>query len=91
MRVVWSVPALRDLGRHTRYIADFNPRAAAQMADELLAAANNLAMFPSRGRPTQHRHTREFVAIWPYVLIYRVTDQVVEILRVWHGAQDRES
>ena len=39
MRVIWSGPALRDLRRHTRYIADFNPLAAARMADELLAAA----------------------------------------------------
>jgi toxin ParE1/3/4 len=91
MRVIWSGPALRDLTRHTRYIVDFNPRAAARMADELLAAATDLAMFPSRGRPTQHRQTRECVAVWPYVLVYRVTGQIVEILRVWHGAQDRRS
>jgi len=91
MRVIWSGPALRDLGRHTSYIAAFNPHAAARMADDLLAAANNLAMFPARGRSTQYRHTRELVAVWPYVLVYRVTGQVVEILRVWHGAQNREN
>ncbi len=31
----------------------------------------------------------EFVALWPYVIVYRVTPVGVEILDIWHGAQSR--
>jgi plasmid stabilization system protein ParE len=33
--------------------------------------------------------TREITTVWPYVIVYRVTAAEVQILRVWHGAQDR--
>jgi len=91
IRVVWSDGALRDLAQHTRYIADFNPRAAAILAQELRAAAKNLRLFPHRGRPGQPINTRELVAVWPYVAVYRITRQTVEILRIWHGAQERKA
>jgi len=29
------------------------------------------------------------VALWPYVIVYRITPEGVQILRIWHGAQDR--
>ena len=25
---------------------------------------------------------------WPYILVYQVTEYAVEILRIYHGAQD---
>jgi len=89
IRVIWSDGALRDLAQHIRYIADFNPRAAALFAHELRAAANNLRTFPHRGRPGQHGNIRELVTVWPYVMVYHVAGQTVEILRIWHGAQER--
>jgi len=89
--VVWTDGALRDLAQHTRYIATFNPRAAVRVADDLMKTADNLATFPHRGRPGSYRNTRELTAVWPYVIVYRITGQTVEIVRVWHGAQDRES
>jgi hypothetical protein len=45
---------------------------------------------PHRGRPGSQAGTRELVAMPPYVIVYRVTDEdVVTILRIWHAAQDR--
>jgi len=29
------------------------------------------------------------VAVRPYIIVYRVDDDTVRILRVWHSAQDR--
>jgi plasmid stabilization system protein ParE len=34
------------------YIHDFNPPAAARMADALVKAGDNLVNFPHRGRPS---------------------------------------
>jgi plasmid stabilization system protein ParE len=33
------------------------------------------------------RGTRELVSP-PYVIVYRYTDDIVEVLHVWHEAQD---
>lgn len=54
----------------------------------LLAAADSLEHLPRRGRPGRLPGTRELVSVQPFVIVYEVTT-VVEILRIWHGAQDR--
>jgi len=46
-----------------------------------------LAGFPGLGRAGEVPGTRELV-ISPYVVVYRSTEEVVEILFLWHGAQD---
>lgn len=81
--------ALRDVVAHTGYITNYNPRAADRLAVDLDEAANSLAILPMRGRPGLVSGTRELVVVWPYILVYRLTGQTVEIVRVWHGAQER--
>ncbi|MDF3626249.1 type II toxin-antitoxin system RelE/ParE family toxin [Brytella acorum] len=44
---------------------------------------------PERGRPAITPGTRELVSCWPYVIVYRITGSTVEILNIWHSAQDR--
>jgi toxin ParE1/3/4 len=46
-----------------------------------------LAIFPHLGRPGDVKGTRELVVL-PYVIVYRHTGEIVEILSIWHGAQD---
>jgi len=87
--VSWTPRALLDLAQHTRYVANFNPGAAVTLAQELRAASKNLQAFPHRGRPGLVKNTRELTAVWPYVMVYRIVGQTVEILRIWHGAQER--
>ena len=89
-KVVWSLQALDDVARITTYIAAENPVAAARVARELLLAGDSLATFPRRGRPGTLPGRRELVAHRPFVVIYRILpDEVVDILRIWHAAQDR--
>jgi plasmid stabilization system protein ParE len=54
------------------------------------AAVEALADQPHRGRPGELADTRELViAQFPaYIVVYRVTQTEVRILRVWHGRQD---
>jgi plasmid stabilization system protein ParE len=89
--VVWREAARADVARIVRHIAEENPVAARQVARELLLVGDSLAMFPRRGRVGRFPDTRELVALSPYILVYRVgDDNSVSILRVWHGAQNRE-
>jgi len=87
--VVWAPQAIEDIARITRYIAAENPVAAVRVARELLVAGDSLVMFPRRGRPSSLSGRRELVAVRPYVIVYRLlADDRVDILRVWHAAQD---
>jgi addiction module RelE/StbE family toxin len=90
-RVHWQPVAFADLTRIIRHIAEENPVAARQMGRELLLAADSLAVFPRRGRTGRILGTRELVTIRPYIIVYEVgEDNAVSILRVWHGAQNRD-
>ena len=45
---------------------------------------------PHRGRVGREEGTRELVfTSLPYVAAYRVKEQTIEILHIYHGAQDR--
>jgi addiction module RelE/StbE family toxin len=89
MSVNFTRRALRDLAHIRAYIADDNPRAASRMAVEIIAACDRLEHFPERGRPGLRRGTRELTTVWPYVIVYRVDRTNIDILSIWHGAQDR--
>jgi len=89
MRVRWTSPAAQDLYNIVRHIQRDNPTAAAKVGDQLYRVCSRLARFPSRGRRGRIDGTRELiVAGLPYIVVYRVQDTFVEILRVYHGAQD---
>jgi plasmid stabilization system protein ParE len=89
LRIVFTDPAIADLQAIRDHIGVENPAAANRIAVQIVAACDRLEHLPERGRPGLVAGTRELVAIWPYVIVYRITPQAVEILRVWHGAQDR--
>ena len=89
MEIIFSPQAMRDLRAIRDYIAADNPAAASRMAVELVAACDRLELFPERGRPGSRRGTRELTTVWPYVIVYKVTRQRVDIISIWHGRQRR--
>lgn len=92
MTVFWREDARNDVARIAAYIAIDNPVAARQVARELFLAGESLAVFPKRGRPGRVRGTRELVVHRPYIIVYDVDlAGNVYVIRVWHGAQYRES
>ena len=88
--MIFAPRAEADLARIRNYIALFNPVAAQRMAARIIAAALSLTKFPERGRLLPGNR-RELTVVPPYVLVYRVEDNRVLVLRVWHGAQSRGS
>ena len=89
MIVIWQTQALADLNRIVDRIAEENPFAARRVARDLVRAGDSLAAFPRRARQGRIPNTRELVLIQPYVIVFEINDDRVEILRIWHAAQDR--
>ena len=87
MKVIWSDMALDQLEVIGAYIDQFNPGAAAKVADQLIAAGNSLERYPHRGRPVPGTMMRELVTGYPYIIRYRVVGDTVRILRVRHTAR----
>jgi addiction module RelE/StbE family toxin len=80
--VVWTEPALADLHKIRRYISEFNPHAAQDMASRIVEAGNGLSSFPYRGRAVTRSKLREITIAHPYIIRYRVERERVLILRV---------
>lgn len=89
MKVLWTRSALRHLSAAREYIAIDNPPAAERQIDRIERSANRLSEFPMLGRQGMRAGTREFpVPGTPYILVYRVREETVQILTVLHGARN---
>ncbi len=86
-RIRWTAEAVDQLEAAIRHIQQDNPTAAQNVAQAVIDRIEQLAAFPGLGRPGEVKGTRELVSP-PYVVVYRSTEEIVEILHIWHGAQD---
>ena len=86
-RIRWTPEASGQFEAALKYIEEDNPGAARRVAQAVLERIEQLTRFPGIGRPGEVQGTHELVSA-PYVVVYRYTDELVEILFVWHGAQD---
>ncbi len=88
MNIVWTCPAARDLEAIQDYIARDNPAAARRLATLIRRHIQQLSDYPQTGRLGRLDGTRELViSNTPYLIPYRVKDDRVEILAVYHGAR----
>ena len=86
MRVVWTRVALRELDAIGDYIARDSPAAAERTVRRILDEVDRLADHSHIGRPGRIANTRELVVTsTPFVVPYRVRDEAVEVLSVFHG------
>ncbi len=88
MRLRWSGDAAGDLERIADYLFERTPERAAQLMHEIYEAPAALLSFPCRGRPGQKHETREFVVSGlPYIVVYQINVDAINIVRILHGAQ----
>ncbi len=88
MRIDWSVSARIDRDLIFDYIEADSPRAAIDVDEAIRDHIRQLVDFPQSGRPGRVFGTRELVITGPpYIVAYRLLDDVVRILRVLHTAQ----
>ena len=87
MRVELLDAARADIGAIDRYITDDSPGAAKRVVLELIERMEGLADAPHLGRPGRWPNTRELI-VPPYVIPYRIRGEVIQVLRVVHGARE---
>ena len=82
-------PARQDLDDIWAYIGRDNPDAAGDFVDRIGATCRRISEMPymGRDRPDILAGIRSF-AVGRYLILYRFSDDSVEILRVIHSARD---
>lgn len=86
-RLEWKKQARNDLIKIVEHIAEDSPDSADKLADDIEAKAAKLPDHPELYRIGRKRGTREMVVHSHYIVIYRVSAKIIEVLRVKHTAQ----
>jgi toxin ParE1/3/4 len=90
MIIRFSDAAQADLQSIYDYIAKGNPIIAARVVGVIEQSTKRLAIFPLSGRTGAVETTRELVIPrLPYIAVYRVTANTVDIIAVFHAAQNK--
>ncbi len=93
MRVRWLPEAWQDTQRLYDFLLNQDPGAAGHAMDTLLGGADRLAEMPEIGRPmgddTGRRELYLPFGAGAYVLRYKIDDENVVIIRVWHSRERR--
>lgn len=88
MRVRWLKRALRDLDEAEAYIAQDDPQVAAGVVLRIVLAVSLLKEQPGIGRSGRVPGTKELIVPnTPFIVPYRVKDDTVQILRVYHSSR----
>ena len=88
MEIRWLRQALQNLDQEAAFIAKDDPEAARLVVRRIRRAIALLAENPALGRIGRVPGTRELVVPKTrYLIPYRVYDQRIEILRVFHATR----
>lgn len=88
MILVWTEQALAQRFEQLDFIAQDSPAAAITMDERIEHSTAGLQDHPERGRPGRVAGTRELVIPrTPFIAVYRLRGERIEILRLLHGAQ----
>jgi toxin ParE1/3/4 len=90
MRIRWTLAAAADLEHIKDYLTEHSPHLAQSTVRELYETIRSLKASPNRGRMGRIEGTRELVfSHLPYIAAYRVKEQTIEVLHIYHTAQHR--
>jgi plasmid stabilization system protein ParE len=85
----WSLASADDLEQIASYLRLHHPEFSQATQERLYTAAKTLKSFPSKGRMGRKLGTRELVLHpLPYILVYSVDAEAVNILRFVHAARE---
>jgi plasmid stabilization system protein ParE len=80
--------------RLREFIEPHNPEAARSAAQALKKAAGLIVRYPGIGKRLEGRQDRELVVPFGqrgYIIRYRLDEDAVVILKIWHGLEARKS
>ncbi len=90
MRIRWTRAAAEDLEHIKNYLTEHHPQFAQSTMIEFYETIRSLKISPRRGRLGREEGTRELVlSRLPYIVACRIKEQAVEVLHIFHGAQNR--
>jgi toxin ParE1/3/4 len=90
MRVRWTPAAAADLQSISDYLSEHHPRYRDPTMRKLYGTIRSLKEWSLRGRPGREEGTREILfPPTPYVAVYRVKEETIEVVRIYHAAQYR--
>jgi toxin ParE1/3/4 len=89
MNILWSPEAIEDLTSLRVYIAEDDPTAARAVVLHIIHNIEQLLPDnPQMGRPGRVSGTRELIIPkTPFIVPYRLQRNIIQILRVYHGAR----
>lgn len=89
MQLRWTQAAADGLERIANYLFENVSEKAEQLTLQIYEAPNFLLTHPYRGRSDRKAGIRELVMTsLPYIIVYQVIGDTVNIARVVHGAQN---
>ena len=90
MVIRWTPLAAADMQSISDYLRDYQPQYRQPTLRKLYDKIRTLKDTPHIGRPGIVEGTRELLfPPMPYIAVYRVNGQTIEVWRVYHGAQSR--
>ena len=90
MTLRWSEIASADLLSIYDYIAHGNPDAASRTIETIIETAEKLLEHPKLGKPGSRNGTRELIKP-PFIIFYRLLEEVISVETVLHGSIRRDS
>lgn len=89
MKIIFTPTGRRQFLEAIAYICRDKPSAAVNFRQKAEKALSRLKKFPESGRPIPEFSELPFreVIVNPYRFFYKVKDDNVWIVAVWHGAQ----
>jgi addiction module RelE/StbE family toxin len=90
----WTPKSVSDLKAISSYIEQQRNLATANKVCRIIYdAVQVLRQFPEIGKASMEEGTREYVvpALPSHIVVYRIVQpEAVQIVRIWHGAQQRQ-
>jgi len=88
-RIRWTTTAADDFAHVVNRIREEKPTAAHRVAQTIFSRVELLQSLPHRGGFGRAENTRELVfPPWPYIVVYELIADQVQILRIRHASQD---
>jgi plasmid stabilization system protein ParE len=91
-KLIWSIAASEDIIRLRSFIEPQNKDAARRAAEAIKKTAAMLIEFPAIGKAVEGRQEREISIPFGrrgYEMRYRIYNNSIVILRIWHGLEER--
>ncbi|MDH5721590.1 MAG: type II toxin-antitoxin system RelE/ParE family toxin [Spirochaetia bacterium] len=88
-KIKWLSTAVDDLEEICSYIAKDSEKYAIIIARSIYEIVEDIAKFPERGRvvPEYNRKEIREIIYKSYRIIYRIRDNYIQVLAVYHGAR----